>query len=326
MDPRLCLSLMILCLSGCGVFRSELPTQADPLQNMDLSRARLALPQDEAQRQELPLGVFTGVQVGDARVTLESQLQAPEGVLVTGIIENSPAIVASIQEGDILLEAALNENEPMPLQWPSDWYRLEQTASSESSIHVLFDRAGRDGETTLWPVKRLAPPRRLTGDHIREESKVGIVVRDASEVEAHEAGLTRGEGCVVVGLSRTSPWRKAGVVFGDLIMEINDKSIKNPQALLAAIHALDMGEPVKIDIFRDHKILCLNTSVSQRDRETVEFNIPLIFTYENRRGIKKTSVLCGLYRLRKTAVASRTTLFWVINYTSGDSNRLEETK
>jgi hypothetical protein len=143
--PRLWFSLILLALSGCGMFRSELPTQADPLQNMDLSRARLALPQDEAQRQELPLGVFTGVQVGDARVTLESQLQAPEGVLVTGIIENSPAIVASIQEGDILLEAALNENEPMPLQWPSDWYRLEQTASSESSIHVLFDRAGRDG-------------------------------------------------------------------------------------------------------------------------------------------------------------------------------------
>jgi C-terminal processing protease CtpA/Prc len=326
MAPRLCLFLMILCVSGCGVFRSDLPTQADPLQNMDLSRARLALPQDEMQRQELPLGVFTGVQVGDARVTLESQMQAPEGVLVTGIIENSPAVVAGLQEGDILLEAALNENTPMPLQWPSDWYRLEQTASSESSIHVLFDRAGRDGEKTLWPVKRLAPPRRLTGDHIREESKVGIVVRNASEVEAHEAGLTRGEGCVVVGLSRTSPWRKAGVVFGDLILDIDDEPIKNPQALLAAIHVLDKGEPVKIDIFRNNKILCLNTSVSQRDRETVAFNIPLIFSYQNRRGIEKTSVLCGLYRIRKTAVASRTTLFWVVNYTTGDSNRLEETK
>ena len=326
MDSKFCLSLILLSLSGCGVFRSDLPTQADPLQNMDLSRARLALPQDEAQRQELPLGVFTGVEVGDARVTLESQLEAPAGVLVTGIIENSPAVVADIQEGDILLEAALNENRPMPLQWPSDWYRLEQTASSKSSIHVLFDRAGRDGETTLWPVKRLAPPRRLTGDPIREESKVGIVVRNASEVEAHEAGLTRGEGCVVVGLARTSPWREAGVVFGDLIMEINDKSIKNPQALLAAIHALDKGDQVKISLFRENKTLYLNTSVSQREREAVEFKIPLIFSYENKRGIKKTSVLSGLYRIRKTAVASRTTLLWLINYTKGDSNRLEETK
>ena len=326
MGSRLCLSLIVLCLSGCGVFRSELPTQADPLQNMDLSRARLALPQDEAQRQELPLGVFTGVEVGDARVTLESQLEAPEGVLVTGIIDNSPAVAAGIQEDDILLEAALNENEPMLLQWPSDWYRLEQTASSESSIHVLFDRAGRDGEATLWPVKRLKPPRRLAGNHVREETKVGLVVRNASEVEAHKAGLTRGEGCVIVGLARTSPWRKAGAVFGDLIVEINDKPIKNPQALLAAIHALDKGDAAKIGVFRDNKTLFLNTSVSQRDRETVEFKIPLIFSYENRRGIKKTSVLCGLYGTRKTAVASRTTLFWVIKYTTGDSNRLEETK
>jgi S1-C subfamily serine protease len=308
------------------MFRSDLPTQADPLQDMDLSRARLALPQDEAQRQDLPLGVFTGVEVGDARVTLESQLEAPEGVLVTGIIENSPAIVAGVQEGDILLEAALDENTPMPLQWPSDWYRLEQTASIESSIHVVFDRAGRDGDTTLFPVKRLAPPGRLTGNHIREEAKVGLVVRNASEVEAHRAGLARGEGCVIVGLARSSPWRKAGVVFGDLIVDINGKPIKNPQALLATLHTLDKGDAVKIGVFRDDKTLILNTSISQRDRETVGFNIPLIFSYENRRGIKKTSVLCGLYRLRKTAVASRTTLFWVINYTTGDSNRLEETK
>ena len=308
------------------MFRSELPTTAPPLQDMDISRARLALPKDEARRQELPLGVFTGVQVGDARLTLESQLEAPEGVLVTGIVENSPAVAAGIEEGDILLEAALNTNTPEPLQWPSDWYKLEQTASPDSSIHVLFDRAGRDGEATLQPVKRLAPPERLSGSHVREEAKVGIVVRNASEVEAHEAGLARGEGCVVVGLARTSPWRKAGLVFGDLIMKINDRPIKNPQALLAAIHALDTGDSVKIGIFRDNRSLFVSTHVTRREPETVSFKIPLIYAYENKRGIEKASVLCGLYRIRKTAVASRTTLLWFINFTKGDSNRLEETK
>jgi len=318
--------MLIVCLSGCGVFQSQLPTKHDPLQDMEVSRTRLALPQDEAQRQALPLGVFTGIEVGDARLTLESQLEGPEGVLVTGIIENSPAVAAGIQEGDILLEAALNENTPEPLQWPSDWYKLEQTASIESSIHVLFDRAGRDGEATVHPVKRLAPPHRLTGNPIREEAKVGVVVRNASEVEAHKAGLTRGEGCVIVGLARTSPWRQAGVVFGDLITEINGKPIKNPQALLAFIHALDKGDDVNIGVFRDHRKLFLKTSVSQRETETSEFKVPLIFSYENKRGIKKTSVLLGLYKVRKTAVASRTTLFWVVNYTKGDSNRLEETQ
>lgn len=318
--------MMIVGLSGCGVFRTDLPTTADPLQDMEISRARLAMPQDEAERQALPLGVFTGVQVGDARLTLESQLEAPEGVLVTGIIENSPAVAAGLREGDILLEAGLNEDTPEPLQWPSDWYKLEQKASIESTIHVLFDRAGRDGDTTVHPVKRLAPPERLTGTHVREEAKVGVVVRNASEVEAHQAGLTRGEGCVIVGLASTSPWRQAGAVFGDLILEINGRPIKNPQALLAEIHALDKGDDVNMLVFRDNDKLRLNTSVSKRQRETSEFKIPLIYAYENKRGIKKTSVLCGLYRVRKTAVASRTTLFWIISFTTGDSNRLEETK
>lgn len=326
MGIRVCLFVLALGLSGCGVFRRDLPTTADPLEDMEISRARLAMPQDEAERQGLPLGVFTGIQVGDARLTLESQLEAPEGVLVTGIVENSPAVAARLQEGDILLEAGFDENRQEAIQWPSDWYKLEQTASTDSTIHVLFDRAGRDGETKIHPVKRLAAPKRLTGTHVREEAKVGIVVRNASEVEAHKAGLTRGEGCVVVGLARTSPWRRAGVLFGDLILAINGHPIKNPQALLATIHGLNKGQDVEIELYRDNKKLSLATSISKRQRETSEFKIPLIYAYENRRGIKKTSVLCGLYRHRKTAVASRTTLLWVVSFTTGDANRLEETK
>jgi C-terminal processing protease CtpA/Prc len=326
MGGRFCLILVAVCVSGCGVFQTELPTQALPLEDMELSRARLAEPRDEAQRQALPLGTFTGVEVADARRTLESQLTAPEGILVTGVVENSPAVAAGIQEGDILLEAALDKDQQSPLQWPSDWYGLEQTAAPGSSIHVRFDRAGREGETTLRPVKRLAPPRRLTGSVFREEAKVGVVVRTASEVEAHAAGLTRGQGCVVVGLASTSPWRRAGVLFGDLILKIHDKPVTTPQALLAAIHALDRGDAVEITVFREGKRIDLSTSVSQRARETRAFKIPLIYAYENRRGIEKTSILCGLYRRRKTAVASRTTLLWLIQFTRGDANRLEETK
>jgi len=322
----LMLPLMIISFSGCGVFRSELPTKAAPLENMEVSRTRLAMPRDESERQALPLGVFTGVEPGDSRQTLEDQLTAPEGILVVRIVENSPAVGAGLQEGDILIEAAINEEAPVSLQWPSDWYRLEQTAPLDCSIHVLFDRAGRDGEADIKPVKRLAPPRRLNGDTFREEAKVGVVVRHASEVEAHSARLTRGEGCVIVGLARTSPWRRAGVVFGDIITHINGQPIKNPQALLAMINDLQKDDVISIGVFRDPTHMTLMSSVSKRQKQTSDFKIPLIYSYENSRGIKKTSVLLGLYRVRKTAVASRTTLLWFISFTTGDSTRLEEIK
>ncbi len=317
----------VICSSfGCGMLQSEVPTQADPLTEMDISRERLALPKDDDERLKLPPGVFTGIEVNDSRQTLEAQLDAPEGVLVARVVENSPAVAAGIAEGDILLKASVNGTTPTPLHWPSDWYKLEQITPLDAKIHVLFDRAGRSGETDIEPVRRLAPPRRLEAATFREEAKVGVVVRNASEVEAHKVGLARGEGCVVVGLASSSPWRKAGLVFGDVIMDINGEPVPNPQALLTMINHLNPGDDVRIGVFRDDHKVTLDTSVSRRKKQTTEFNIPLLFSYENNGGIQKTSVLLGLYGNRETAVASRVTLLWVIHYTVGDATRLEEVK
>jgi hypothetical protein len=319
------LALVLLSLSGCGLSSSPLPTQAEPLEDMEVSRTWFEIPQDEPRRQELPLGVFTGIKVGDSRQTLEAQLAAPEGVLVTETVENSPAVAAGIEAGDILLEAAIDTNTPVSLSWPSDWYKVEQNATEDATIGILYDRAGRDRETKLQPTKRISQPARLPGNHFREETKVGVIVRNASEVEADQAGLARGEGCVVVALARTSPWRKAGLLFGDMITGINDKPIKNPHELLAAINDLKKGDDVRIAVVRDKQEVSLVTTVSKRQQKVARFNIPLLFSYENTRGIQKTSVLFGLYGMRKTAVASQYTWFWLIRYTVGDANRLQET-
>jgi S1-C subfamily serine protease len=318
------LLLAMLPAWGCHLSSSGPPTQAEPLEDMEVSRARFAMPQDEAQRQELPRGVFTGIEVGDARQTLEAQLSPPEGLLVTAVVENSPAVAADIRAGDILLEAAIDHGEPVTLSWPSDWYRIEETASVNGTIELLVDRAGRDRRAVLKPVKRISLRPRLPGQHYREERKVGIIVRNASEVEAHQAGLARGEGAVVVGLAQTSPWRQAGVQLGDVITDVNGTPVKNPQELLAAINDLPLGRAVRIGVFREGEKVTLQTTVSRRKQETAEVRIPLLYTYENKRGIRKSSVLMGLFRERQTAVAAEYTVLWFIKWTVGDSNRLEQ--
>lgn len=319
------LGVMAIVVTGCGG-ASGLRTQADPLEDMETAHQQFDMPEDETQRETLPMGVFTGIEVGDSRQTLQARLEAPEGVLVTRVVENSPAVAADIRVADILLEAAVGNHAPMALTWPSDWYKVEQTATVDSDIVVLVDRAGKDIETTLKPVTRLSRPARLPGNRFREETKVGIIVRNASEVEAHEAGLTRGEGSVVVGLARTSPWRKAGLQFGDVILSVNGQAIKNPQELLAAINGLPSRQAVALTVFREGQCVTLDTTVTQREKEVNRFSIPLIYAYENNRGIRKTSILLGLYKARKTAVAAQYRWLWLLHYTVGDASRLEEVK
>ena len=318
------LPLLMMCWGCAGP--AGLPTRADPLEDMEIDHARFNMPQDESLRRQLPKGVFTGVEVGDARQTLEAQLETPEGLLVTGVVENSPAVAADIRVGDILLEATVAGGQITALSWPSDWYHIEQTIAPGSRIDVLCDRAGRDLETHLVPTERLRPPAALEGQQYREEAKVGLVVRNASEVEAHLAGLSRGQGCVVVGLAQQSPWRQDGVLFGDVILSINGQAIGNPQELLATLHPLHKGDKLTLGVFREGKTVTLETTVSRRPRKIVKINIPLLFYHENHRGIKKTSFLLDLLNVRKTSVATQVRLLWLFHFTTGDANRLEEVK
>ncbi|MFQ5517227.1 MAG: RNA polymerase sigma factor, partial [Acidimicrobiia bacterium] len=75
-----------------------------------------------------------------------------------------------------------------------------------------------EAEAVVQAMERLRPADRGETERFREEDRVGVVVRTATEVEARAVGLGPGGGAVVVGLSRTSPWREAGLRFGDLIV------------------------------------------------------------------------------------------------------------
>lgn len=88
---------------------APLPVEAPPLHDMEEPVDLLAEPDDEAQRQDLPVGSFSGAYVERAQRSLEAELLDDEagggdGVLVARVVENSPADAARIAVGDILLE------------------------------------------------------------------------------------------------------------------------------------------------------------------------------------------------------------------------------
>jgi len=83
----------------------------------------------EEERRALPSGGFTGVFVTDARQSLEDLGEAPEGVLVDRIVENSPGDFAGLQKGDLIVEA-----DGKPVQYASAWRALELAAQPGSRI------------------------------------------------------------------------------------------------------------------------------------------------------------------------------------------------
>lgn len=309
-------------LGGCSL-SPDLPDRSPALADMEEPLDLRAEPDDEVARQGLPPGSFSGLEVEDARATLTELLDEPTSLRIARIVENSPAAAAGLEVGDLLLEAKVGDGVPIALQRPSEWRQLELTTPSGTHVALVVDRAGREAKTELQLVPRLHPATRAPTERFREEQRVGVVLRTATEVEARAAGLGPGGGAVVVGLAHGSPWRTAGVRFGDLLVALDGTPIAHPQDVLAQLRVAT-AERAKLAFVRDGQRREVDVALSRRASELHEVTIPLLFSYETDRGRTETSLLLGLVNYRSTAAAWRFRLLWFIAFGGGDADRLLE--
>ena len=324
MKPRTHLLAALCCAASpaCSLL-SELPEQPVALADMEEPLDLRAEPDDEAARAALPAGTFSGLYLRDARETLEAKLNEPEAVIVDRVVENSPAAAAGQQRGDLVLEVEVDGGAAQELGTVSQWRQIELTARPGAEVALLVDRAGREAETALTLVARARPAARVATARSREEQRLGVVVRAATEGEARAAGLGPGAGAVLVGMSANSPWRSAGLRFGDLVAAVDGAALTHPQKLLTAARDADGGS-LEVTFWRDGEARTVSAALTQRRAELTEVRLPLLFQYESARERSSWSVLYGLVGYRSTRAAWRLQLLWVIGIGGGDADELLE--
>jgi C-terminal processing protease CtpA/Prc len=321
----LALMAALCCLSACSILRRPVPEALPPLKDMEEPLSLMDEPQDEAARRALPPGAFTGIYVSSGAETLEELAEGADGVLVERIVENSPGAIAGIEVGDLLLEATgPRDEEARELRFPSVWREVELAAREGDVLTLLYDRAGEEREAEIKVVRRLSPPDRDGAERFREEKTVGVVLRTATEVEARAADLGPGGGAVIVGLSARSPWRKAGLTFGDLITQVGERRVEHPQIVLDAIRESEDEDSLPLVLRRAGLDLSLDAPLSRRESEMQEVNVPLLFNWESEQQNSEWSVLFGLFGYRSTAAAWRAKLLWFITFGGGEIDTLEE--
>jgi S1-C subfamily serine protease len=243
---------------------------------------------------------------------------------VTRVVENSPGDAAGIEEGDVLVRATDAAGAEKALSYPSQWRAIELAAAPGSQIRVTIDRGGAERTAVVAVVARVRPPEREAVARLREEARVGIVLRSATEVEARGAGLGPGGGAVVVGLSAASPWRAAGLRFGDLVVGVGGKEVAHPQAVLDAIRAADEEATLSVEFVRDGTRQTVDAPISRRAQEVQHINVPFLFTYDADRGSTEWSAILGLVNWHSTMVAWQVRLLWFVKFGGGDADRLVE--
>ncbi len=310
---------LVLLVCGC----SGLPRKKPPLRTMEEPLQHFEAPADEAARLGLKLGGFTGIYVADSRQDLDALAgEEPEGVRVTRVVENSPGDAAGVFVGDLIFEVGMPDGSIRELAWPSDWRAVELDAEPGSSLQLIYDRAGVEAELQVAVQQRLHAPGRHAVERFREEDRVGVVLRTATEVEARAAGLAPGAGAVVVGLDARSPLRAEGVQFGDLIAHVAEKPVAHPQLVLDAIRAAD--DILKLETVRKGERRSIEVSLSEREGRTRSIFIPPIYWYTDDGQETDTQILFGLVGWGGTAAAWQFRLLWFFSFEGGDADVLEE--
>jgi hypothetical protein len=231
-----------------------------------------------------------------------------------------------LEEGDLLLEVSAPNSQARPLRFPSDWRAIELELAPGTPIDVRYDRAGAEFTAQLVLAARVHPADRTPVVRLREDERVGVVLRAATEVEARATGLAPGAGAVVVGLAADSPWRKAGVRFEDLILSVDGVPVAHPQVVLDAIRSAKSSQRLELEIARKSERAKVSVAVSRRESDVSHISIPLIFSYEHSRGASETSMLLGIFRFRRTKAAWDMRLLWFISFGGGDADKLEQVR
>ncbi|NCC21044.1 MAG: Do family serine endopeptidase [Alphaproteobacteria bacterium] len=176
------------------------------------------------------LGIVAQQITPDLAETLD--LATPQGVLIADLQEGSPLQGAGLKPGDVIIEIGGREvRDPAEMK-----FRWAQVPIGKTTAMTFL----RNGERKTAHVKASLPPDEpprnettLSGRHPLQ----GATIANVNPAVAFELGLREESGVVVTKVDPRSPAVRL-VQRGDVIVEINDLSVKNVKD---AARILDRG-------------------------------------------------------------------------------------
>ncbi|MFA6618180.1 MAG: Do family serine endopeptidase [Candidatus Neomarinimicrobiota bacterium] len=163
------------------------------------------------------------------------------GVLISDVVEDSPAENAKLKTGDVIVKV---NNETV--KTPSE---LQLNISSRSPGETVKLTVVRDKKIRGFSVKLEEIPGEKTlaaAEEAKTEIDLGFSVRSNNEEVARELGLNTNKGIVIVNVQTTSEAYQKGLRAGDRIVSFEGKSIKDLDDFYQTLNKIEKDQTVLI--------------------------------------------------------------------------------
>jgi serine protease Do len=184
-------------------------------------------------------------------------LKEAKGALVADVMKDSPAEKSKIKRGDVITSydgQVVNENDDLPIM-------VARTPIGRSvKVDVIRNKEKQTFKVKIEELKEDKEPENPS-EEAGEESKLGLSVQDITPEIASGLNLNDNEGVIVSNVQPNTPAIKAGLQRGDVILEVNSKSISSAKDFKNMTKNLTKDKPVLFLVRRDENTIFLTLRV-----------------------------------------------------------------
>lgn len=193
---------------------------------------------------------YLGVYLQEVTVELQEALNLPSftGVLISDVVEKTPADKAGLLSGDVVIEY---DGQPVA---DMQSFRLQVSATRVGKTVKM--KVYRDGKTKTLNVTIGEYPDDIARTPGEQESKsLGITVVDIKDPQAQRFDIQATKGVLIVQIDGNTPGDRAGLQAGDVILAIGKKSIDDKSDYQQAVKTLNAGSPIIFKVQRGERKL-----------------------------------------------------------------------
>jgi serine protease Do len=161
------------------------------------------------------------------------------GVVIVEVMEDTPAMQAGMRAGDIVVAF-----EGRPVTDTRLLQRLIARAPADGEVRLTVLR--REGRRPL-PVRLMAMPRAVAGERVAAE--FGFVLREPDRPAGQEVRPLPSSPSVTFVI-RGSVAEKAGLEVGDVLLQVNDRSVLTRDAAREALSEVTTDRPLQLTVRR----------------------------------------------------------------------------